>query len=195
MCASFPQSSPVAASLGVSKTDLVVAIQIADSFQDAQMLLPSLFPDAADSKNIISNMLQLATLNAPLLHIFIIGALLYSQGALASAPGNSTTLDLFRCRAQLVRDISVAIEDPAEACKDINIFAVSALANKGRRRKLALPVGRTPNQGPLRTLQRIDSYGLTVTDPIHAEGLEKMLELKGGFEKIEMPGLAALISV
>lgn len=158
------------------------------------MILPGYFPDGSDSSNIISNMLQLATSNAALLHLFMIGALLSLQGVPGIDVDNSLARYLFRCRAQIVRDISIAIRDPAEACKDVNIFAVSALAHKGRSRKSGVNLGRRPNQGPLKTLQRLDSYGLTITDPIHVAGLEKIIELKGGLEKIEMPGLAAMIS-
>jgi hypothetical protein len=54
---------------------------------------------------------------------------------------------------------------------------------------------KTPKQGPLRSLQFMSSFGLTESDPVHFDGLSKLIELKGGLEKIEMSGLAALISL
>jgi hypothetical protein len=125
--------------------------------------------------------------------MFIIGALLYSQGALGSIPINPITLYLFRYRAEIVRYLNIAMSDPVEACKDVNIFIVSALAGKGPIKKVDMPP-RVPRQGPLRGLQSLDSYALMDTVPVHVDGLSKLIEIKGGLEKIEMPGVAALVS-
>jgi hypothetical protein len=139
-------------------------------------------------------MLQLSISNPCMLHMFIMGALINSQGKLGVIPGNRIALDVFRSRAEIVRRMSIAMRDPAEACKDINIFAIVALAKSGQFKKVDVPL-KTPKQGPLRSLQFMSSFGLTESDPVHFDGLSKLIELKGGLEKIEMSGLAALISL
>jgi hypothetical protein len=129
-----------------------------------------------------------------MLHMFIIGALLHSQGAFGSLSRSPTALHLFRSRAEIVRHMSIAMCDADEACKDINIFVVSALANKGPSKRVAMPL-KTPKQGPLKKLQSLDSCALADTVPVHVDGLSKLIKLKGGLGKVEMPGLAALISL
>ncbi|OKL64617.1 hypothetical protein UA08_00307 [Talaromyces atroroseus] len=165
-------------------------------FPDAEVVLPALFPDSADSFNIRANLVQMSISNPCVLHIFITGALSNSpQGNLADTPSDRIAFDMFRSRAEMVRNLSVAIEDPIEACKDMNIFAVVALAKAGKSQKVEdLPL-KMPKQGPLKSLQLLNWLALSETDPIHFDGLSKLIELKGGLEKIEIPGLAALISL
>jgi hypothetical protein len=128
-----------------------------------------------------------------MLHMFIIGALVNSQGDLGVIPGSRIALDVFRSLTEIVRHMSIAIKDPAEACKDINILAIAALAKNGQVKDVPLPL-KTPKQGPLRSLQFLNSFGLTDIDAVHFDGLTKVIELKGGLETIEMPGLTTLIS-
>ncbi|KAK9258288.1 hypothetical protein V1519DRAFT_463808 [Lipomyces tetrasporus] len=134
--------------------------------------------------------------NPCVLHIFITGALTNSpQGTLGDTPSDRIALDMFRSRAEMVRSLSIAIKDPVEACKDINIFAIVALAKAGKFQKVEEMPLKTPKQGPLKSLQLLNWLALSEIDPIHFDGLSKLIELKGGLEKIEIPGLAALISI
>lgn len=126
--------------------------------------------------------------------MFITGALINSQGIRGATPSNRIALDMLQSRAEIVRDLNIAIQDPVEACKDINIFAVVALAkNEVAQRKEVLL--KTPKQGPLKNLQLLNLLALSEIDPVHYDGLSKLIELKGGLGKIEIPGLAALISL
>ncbi|RFU31482.1 hypothetical protein B7463_g4882, partial [Scytalidium lignicola] len=160
---------------------------------NAQVILPALFPGDADNFNIRANLLQLSISNPCMLHMFIIGALINSQGTPGAIPTDRIVHDVFRSRAEIVRRMSTVMGDPVEACKDINIFAITALVKIGQFKKVDVPL-KTPNQGPLRSLQFMSSFGLMASDPVHFDGLSRLIELKGGLEKIEMPGLAALIS-
>jgi hypothetical protein len=125
--------------------------------------------------------------------MFIIGAMVNSQGELGVIPGSRIALDVFRSLNEIVRSMSVVMKDPVEACKDINILAIAALAKNGQVKDMPLPL-KTPKQGPLRSLQFLSSFELTDIDAVHFDGLTKVIELKGGLETIEMPGLTALIS-
>ncbi|RDW71665.1 hypothetical protein BP5796_07699 [Coleophoma crateriformis] len=162
---------------------------------NAQVILPAMFPDAAESSTVRTNLLHLSLLHPPLLQLFIMGALIFSQGAFGRFASKPVTQRLFQCRAEVVRLVNAAIRDPVEACNDINIFAVSALAFKGSpSKKVDVPV-KLPKQGPLRCLQFLNAYAVTDSVPIHVVGLSKLIEIKGGLEKIEIPGLASLISL
>ncbi|CRG91231.1 hypothetical protein PISL3812_08279 [Talaromyces islandicus] len=162
---------------------------------NAHYFLPALFPDGANSFNARANLIQMSTSNACVLHMFITGALINSQGIRGAIPSSRIARDMFQSRAKIVRGLNIAIQDPKEACKDINIFAVTALTKKEASQRMQELPSRTPNQGPLKRLQLLHLLALSEIDPIHYEGLSQLIELKGGLDKIEIPGLAALISL
>jgi hypothetical protein len=56
------------------------------------------------------------------------------------------------------------------------------------------PRTAAPCQGPLRSLQGLDTYSLMRTVPEHFDGLASLVRLRGGLEKIEMKGLGALLT-
>lgn len=127
--------------------------------------------------------------------MFITGALINSQGIRGTTPSSRIARDMFQSRAEIVQNLNIAIQDPVEACKDINIFAVVALAKNEAFRKEQQGPLKQPNQGPLKRLQLLHLLALSEIDPIHYEGLSRLIELKGGLDNIEIPGLAALISL
>lgn len=51
-----------------------------------------------------------------------------------------------------------------------------------------------PSQGPMRSLQGLDSIGLMKTIPQHIEGLDTLVKLRGGSENVEMTGLGGLLT-
>jgi hypothetical protein len=126
--------------------------------------------------------------------MFLMGTLIDTRGNLGATPSNRVALDIFRSRAEIVRKLRVAIEDPVDAGKDMNILAIVALAKTVPYQKVELPP-KTPKQGPLKSLQLLDSFSLSNLDPVHVDGLRKLIELKGGLEQIETPGLAPVISL
>jgi len=47
----------------------------------------------------------------------------------------------------------------------------------------------------MNAMQGLDVYGGRLdTVPMHTEGLARMLSIRGGLDKIQFPGLAAMIS-
>lgn len=62
--------------------------------------------------------------------MFITGALINSQGIRGTTPSSRIARDMFQSRAEIVQNLNIAIQDPVEACKDINIFAVAALGEE-----------------------------------------------------------------
>ena len=142
-------------------------------------------------------MLQLTASHAPMLHLIIMAALIHSSGNRRGITDDDhITRDIFRLRADLVQHLSIAMKDPVEATKDINILAASSLASKDLF-PLDFPQvpSKTPKQGPLRELQLLSSCGLTESLNIHVEGLASLMKVKGGFDKIETRGVAIIISL
>lgn len=119
------------------------------------------------------------------------GALIHSQGMLGLSP-RIVALVVFRSRAEIVRRMSIAMKDPGEAGKDINLLAISALAKNGEPEKGYVPQ-KTPTQGPLRSLQFLNKLAMTEIAPVHYHGLTELIKRKE-LENIKLPGLAALIS-
>jgi hypothetical protein len=126
--------------------------------------------------------------------MFLTGALINSPGTLGGTPSNRVADDMFRSRAEIVRNLNKALKDPVEACKDLNILAIIALAKNATFQKAEVPP-KTPKEGPLKSMQLLNSLSLTAIDPIHYNGLTKLIEMKGGLEEIETPGLASVISL
>jgi len=127
------------------------------------------------------------------MHMFIIGALNNSAGRIGISARSMALVGL-RSRAEIVKRMCITMRDPEEAGKDVNIFAIAALAKNGEPEKGYVPL-KTPTQGPLRSLQFLNKLALTESVPVHYKALTKLIELKGGLEEIKLPGLSALISL
>lgn len=80
------------------------------------------------------------------------------------------------------------------SCEDENILSVYSLTYHGDLRRDNPAIA--PSQGPLTTLQLLHVYGGRLeTVQVHLQGLAKMLTLRGGLNKIKLPGLAQAISL
>ncbi|KAI1609879.1 hypothetical protein EDD36DRAFT_453605 [Exophiala viscosa] len=98
-----------------------------------------------------------------------------------------------QCYTETVRGVHQKFGDTTMSCEDENILAVYALSYHGDLRRS--PPAVAPSQGPLTTLQLLHIYGGRLeTVPVHLQGLAKMLTLRGGLSKIQLPGLAQAIS-
>jgi len=85
------------------------------------------------------------------------------------------------------------MRDPSRACTDDNIPAVICLAYNGLN-VAAVEPAKSPSQAPLMSLQMVDHYGALNTVVMHAEGLAKLVTMSGSLSKLEIEGLAAIIS-
>jgi len=128
------------------------------------------------------------------MHMFIMGALNDLAGIVSLASPRNLALVGLRSRAEIVKRLCITMKDPEEAAKDVNIFAIAALAKIGELEKGYVPL-RKPTQGPLRSLQFLNKLALMEIVPIHYQALTNLIELKGGLENIKLPGLASLISL
>jgi hypothetical protein len=95
--------------------------------------------------------------------------------------------------ADSISKINRIIRDPSQVVSDAAILSVLCLANNEspawKERK------ESPFQAPLRSLQWLDVYGSLSPNPTHQAGLAQLVYLKGGLDKIELPALAAIVSL
>jgi len=87
------------------------------------------------------------------------------------------------------------MQDPERACRDENILAVGGMAHYGwehvdeNLKKIV-----APSQGPLSSLQGLDTYSILRAVPQHLDGLESLIKLRGGLDKIQAEGITGLIN-
>jgi hypothetical protein len=93
--------------------------------------------------------------------------------------------------------INRSLQDPENATTDTMVLSVLILAGLATSDDLALEIMLTrdsPFDSPFPSLQWVDVYSLLPHNPIHLEGLIKIIDLKGGIENIKLPYLAGIIS-
>ncbi|KAJ0421509.1 hypothetical protein BJY00DRAFT_300895 [Aspergillus carlsbadensis] len=99
------------------------------------------------------------------------------------------------CEANVISQMSSILQDPVQAASDAVILTVLCLATNLYNGPSNEEDTRTsPFYAPLRSLQWLDIYGRLSPHPVHQAGLLQLIAMRGGLEKIELPGLAAVIS-
>ncbi|KAL2812642.1 hypothetical protein BJX63DRAFT_241233 [Aspergillus granulosus] len=99
------------------------------------------------------------------------------------------------CEANVIAQMNAIVRDPTQAVSDPVILVVLCLAtNKYDGPSDDQRSSSSPFYAPLRSLQWLDIYGRLSPHPVHQAGLLQLIALRGGLEKIELPGLAAVIS-
>lgn len=101
--------------------------------------------------------------------------------------------ELVLCQTEAVHAINDKLTQPSTAIDDESIRIVFSLMWHGAISDGPPP--RSPRQAPMADLQALRLFmGVIAPDPIHAQGLDNMLALRGGLDKVQMPGLAFLVS-
>ncbi|KAL3465189.1 hypothetical protein BJX64DRAFT_70544 [Aspergillus heterothallicus] len=94
---------------------------------------------------------------------------------------------------ETVRLVSREMSNPSRAICDAMIWSVVCMAhNKAEDDVTGLP--DIPFTAPMQRLQWLDVYGCLRPNLIHIGGLIQMVNLRGGIDKVELPGLASVIS-
>jgi hypothetical protein len=99
------------------------------------------------------------------------------------------------CEADAIARINRAIKVPSEAATDSLILCVLCMATNKLENPLWEDMRESPFGSPLRSLQWLDVYGRLSPHLVHQAGLRQLVSLRGGLEKIELPGLATVISL
>lgn len=102
--------------------------------------------------------------------------------------------ELVLCQTEAVQAINAKLAQSITACDDDSLRIVFSLTWHGAVKGNATP--KAPNQAPMGGLQALRLFmGVIGCDTMHADGLNRMLTLRGGLDQLEMPGLAFLISL
>ena len=99
------------------------------------------------------------------------------------------------CEVDAIAKINSAIKIPSEAVSDVLILCVLCMATNKLENSLWEDVKESPFRSPLRSLQWLDVYGRLSPHPVHQAGLRQLVSLRGGLEKIELPGVASTIAL
>jgi hypothetical protein len=94
---------------------------------------------------------------------------------------------------ETISALNSLLQDPAQAVQDEVILTVLTLAFNRNDVKNSVISDPDP-QRPLQDLQWLRLYASLPVNHAHVNGLAMLLGLKGGLDKIHLPGLAALLS-
>ncbi|KAL2824804.1 hypothetical protein BDW59DRAFT_83005 [Aspergillus cavernicola] len=109
---------------------------------------------------------------------------------------------LFRTRQQRMLEhvemetiqlVSREMDNPSRAVCDAMIFSVVCMAHNKADDNLS-GYQSSPFTAPMQRLQWLDVYGSLRTNLVHIGGLVQMINLRGGIDKIQLPGLSSVIS-
>lgn len=98
------------------------------------------------------------------------------------------------CYIRTISMINRELSTPSRALGDAVIWAVLCLAHN-LSDDAVVPLQNTPFTAPMSRLQWLEVYGSLRPSLVHVEGLIQMVNLRGGLDQIELPGLAAVISL
>ena len=141
---------------------------------------------------VIGQWLSLAYTHPALFYALLYGGAAHEQ-ALRGTP-NASSPDILVTRFEAIYQLNRALMNANTAVIDQNILAVVCLANNGIEEDIYQPK-RSPQQATFQDLQSLNVYGRLSTVFVHAKGLAKLVELRGGLSAIEMAGLAETISL
>ena len=98
--------------------------------------------------------------------------------------------ELLYSQTEAISKLKKEMRNTGRACTDDNVLAVVCCSDIS-----AVERTKSPSQAPLRSMQMLlDLYGALDTVVVHAEGLAKLVAVRGGLSKLEIEGLAAIIS-
>lgn len=167
------------------------------------VLWPFLTPDSPNVSGIVANStwFPLSLTDATLFTAFLFGSLSHQcvrwrnrsipDGAFK--PQDLRTMQMVEI--ETIKLINEAIQDPARAVSDAVLLSVLCMAHNTSHNNSQQRANRSPFTAPLQHLQWLDVYGSFPPNLVHIKGLIQMVMLRGGVEKIELPGLASILSL
>jgi len=116
------------------------------------------------------------------------------RGTLRGPLGDQEDREALICETATIRLLNEVTSDPSRAVTDAVILSVLCMAANSHQGVALTPPAQSPFYPPLRSLQWLDVYGALSANPVHVQGLARLIELRGGLGNVTLPGLAAIIS-
>ncbi|KAK5938121.1 hypothetical protein PMZ80_009710 [Knufia obscura] len=179
---------------GLMPTSNVSQQSITRMLQGTAVSYAQLFPSGKNSSvsRMAKDWFQQCLSTRGILHTALFCQAMRAQ---AARPGWSAlpSNELILCQTEAVHAINDKLRQTATACDDEIVRIVFSLTWHGSIKQD--PPARTPRQSPLADLQSLKMFlGIITCDPFHAQGLDNILRMRGGLNKLDMPGLAFLVS-
>ncbi|KAF7592132.1 hypothetical protein BBP40_000680 [Aspergillus hancockii] len=99
------------------------------------------------------------------------------------------------CEMETIELINQEMKRPDRAISNAVILSVMCMAHNATDISEERQYRQTPFTAPMRRLQWIDVYGSLRPNLVHVQGLISMINLRGGLEAIDLPGLAPVVSL
>lgn len=96
---------------------------------------------------------------------------------------------------EAIRLVNQAIQDPAEATSNAALLSVICLAHNKTSSSPPKRALKSPFDAPLKHLQWLETASSVPTNVIHVRGLMQMMNMRGGLENIDLPGLTSAVSL
>lgn len=99
------------------------------------------------------------------------------------------------CEMETIELINQEMKKPGRAISNAVILSVMCMAHNATDISEERQFRHIPFTAPMRRLQWIDVYGSLRPNLVHIQGLISMINLRGGLEAIDLPGLAPVVSL
>lgn len=99
------------------------------------------------------------------------------------------------CEMETIELINQEMKKPGRAISNAVILSVMCMAHNATDISEERQFRHIPFTAPMRRLQWIDVYGSLRPNLVHVQGLISMINLRGGLEAIDLPGLAPVVSL
>lgn len=182
---------------------LAQQVNLLISFLALSTLWPCLIPGSAKGKDnpALNSWFQFYMRDATLFSALTFGALSHKQVncSMVAEPGNQLTAvekqGLIFYEMESARMINKTLQHQPETVTDTLILSALCMANNSANEVKLHHVQASPFTPPLQRLQWLDIYGRMSSSPAHQRGLLQLITLRGGLECVELPGLAAILSL
>lgn len=127
-----------------------------------------------------------------------LGALCHKQSNSSDGHGPQRSQPLKRrllyVEMESARALNEALKSPDRPITDSLILSALCMANNSAGEPIPPNKNKSPFKAPLRELQWLNIYAMNTSNAAHQAGLCHLIQLRGGLDSIELPGLAAILS-
>jgi hypothetical protein len=135
------------------------------------------------------HILGMAAQNEALLYSMMAAAMMFDR----TSKGQKETKAELQVNARAVKLLSQQMVNVETATQESNIWAVLALGYSGAVGRVR--TGKLPQQSFLKELQSLHIYGRLVINPVHLQGLIRLVTMIGGPVNLKTPGMAGVMSL
>lgn len=168
----------------------------------ASVVMTKMLPqDSKSDAPTISDIWLSSALRSPaLLSAFLYGTLSHEfvlermQSGMPSRQRRQKMLQIMTAENESIRRINQALQDPVAQKTDELLMAVF-LMGYSRYDEAVFAPGRDTHKSPFNDIQWANIYSYLDYDEVHVMGLIRLLEIRGGFDAIELAGLAEMMSL